>query len=322
MRWFTRVFWAVLALATLGLLFIYGTAGNPGAEVQAQGAGGKKDKKKGTPKGEPTKEQTADHAAIRKSVQSFIDAFEKGDAKALVAHWTENGEYVADDGTTLRGRAAIESEYTDVFANRKGKVKVDVEIDSIRFPSKDTAIEEGYFKVRTDKHTSHGSKYTVLHVREGEKWLMAVVREWPSEGVSIRDLDWLIGSWSAKRDDAEIQTTYEWWGDKAFLRANFSIKAKGKTITGFQMIGKDAVTGQIRSWAFDPDGSFAEASWSRSGKKWMQDSAAVLSDGSVLAATHILTRIDDDTFTFQAVQRSLDGAELADIPPVRVQRVK
>ena len=151
---------------------------------------------------------------------------------------------------------------------------------------------------------------------------MAVVREFPSEAASIRDLDWLIGAWSAKRDDTEVQTTYEWWGDKNFIRVNFSIKTKEKNIAGFQMIARDSSTGQIRSWAFDPDGSFGEASWTRDGKKWMQDSAAVLPDGATLSATNIFNRIDDDTFTFQSVERSLDGAPLPDIAPIRVTRVK
>jgi hypothetical protein len=31
---------------------------------------------------------------------------------------------------------------------------------------------------------------------------MAVVREWPAETVSLHDLEWLIGSWVAKRDAA------------------------------------------------------------------------------------------------------------------------
>ena len=323
MRWYaTRIFWAGIALVPLGLLFLHERADQSSAELHAQGVIGKKLKKKTPTKSEPTKEQVSDSAAIKKSVQSFVDAFEKGDAKALAAHWTENGEYIADDGTHLRSRAAIEKEYAGLFAKRKGNAKITIEVDSIRFPSRDTAIEEGYFKVHGDKDGGHTSKYTVLHVREAGQWLMAVVREWPSEGTSIRDLDWLIGSWAAKRDDAEVETSYEWWGDKAFIRADFRIKTKDHNISGFQMISKDASTGQIRAWAFDPDGSFSEATWTRTGKKWTQDAAAVLPDGSVLAATHIITRIDNDTFTFQSVQRSLDGEELADIPPVRVQRVK
>jgi uncharacterized protein (TIGR02246 family) len=141
-------------------------------------------------------EQTAaDQSAIKTAGQSFLKAYMDGDAKALAAHWTENGEYVADDGTTIRGRANIEKAYGELFGKKKARSEAEIEVTSIRFPSKDTAIEEGYFKLRTGKEAATTSKYTVLHVREGGKWLMAVVREWPREGTSLRELDWLIGTW-------------------------------------------------------------------------------------------------------------------------------
>lgn len=263
-----------------------------------------------------------DMAAIKKAGQSFLKAYLAGDAKALAAHWTENGEYFADDGTLIRGRAEIEKTYTEVFAKRKPNIDAAIEVTSLRFPSKDTAIEEGFFKVRIGKEAPTSSKYTVLHAREGGKWLMAVVREWPSEGTSIRDLEWLIGTWEAKRDDSEVRTAYEWWGDKSFIRVNITIKQKDGTREGFQMIGKDLSTGQLRSWTFDRDGGFGEATWSRDGKKWLQESAGVLDDGSILAATNILTPLDANSFTFQSVKRSVGGEDVDDIPPVRVTRVK
>jgi uncharacterized protein (TIGR02246 family) len=272
--------------------------------------------------GPADKDSAADQAAIKKAGQSFLKAYLAGDAKALAAHWTENGEYFADDGTTIHGRANIENAYSELFAKRKGPTKAEMEATSIRFPSRDTAIQEGFFKVQSGKEAPVSSKFTILHVREDGKWLMAVVREWPSEGVSLRELDWLIGTWVAKRDDTEVRTTYEWWGEKAFIRVNITFKQKDRTLSGFQMIGRDGSTGQLRSWTFDPDGSFGEATWTRDGKKWVMDSAGVLDNGSVLAATNILTRIDDDSFTFQSVQRTIGGEEAADIPPIRVTRVK
>jgi uncharacterized protein (TIGR02246 family) len=314
-----QALWTTLGVTVLGVIVGFLLIGEPPASVNAQIG---KFKKKIVVKEVPKDEASDDRAAIQKAVRSFVDAFEKGDAKAVAAHWTENGEYISDDGTTLRGRAAIEKDYTRNFGARKTKIKIDIEVDSVRFPSKDTAIEEGHFRVHADKDQVTASKYSVLHVREGGKWLMAVVREFPSEGASIRDLDWLIGAWSAKRDDTEVHTTYEWWGEKNFIRVNFTIKTNEKNIAGFQMIARDAAAGQIRSWAFDPDGSFGEASWTRDGKKWMQDSAAVLPDGATLAATNIFTQIDNDTFTFQSVERSLDGVQLPDIAPIRVTRVK
>src|SRR5204862_7169528 len=95
---------------------------------------------------EPKETKRADdEEAVRKATADFIKAVEKGDAKAVAASWTENGEYIGDDGTTIRGRAAIEAAYAKTFARNK-KLKVEMTIESIRFPSKDTAIEEGYAK--------------------------------------------------------------------------------------------------------------------------------------------------------------------------------
>jgi uncharacterized protein (TIGR02246 family) len=272
--------------------------------------------------GEATKASADDAAAIKKAGQAFLKAYLAGDAKGVAAHWTENGEYLTDDGTTFRGRSEIEKAYADLFAKKKTHSQAEMEVTSIRFPSKDTAIEEGYFKVRDGKEAPAASKYTILHVREQGNWLMAVVREWPGEGTSLHDLEWLLGTWEAKHDDTEIRTTYAWWGAGNFIRVTITLTQKGRTREGFQMISKDRSTGQIRSWTFDPDGSFAEATWSRDGNKWSLDSAGVSDDGAVMAATNILTRIDDDSFTFQSVQRSVGGDEVADIPAVRVIRVK
>jgi uncharacterized protein (TIGR02246 family) len=299
----------LLAVGVMGYLTSQAHSGNA-----AQG-------QTGTDK-QPSKENTADSDAIKKAGQSFLKAYLAGDAKAMAAHWTENGEYFTDDGTILRGRANIEQSYAELFAKTKPYAEAAIEVTSIRFPSKDTAIEEGYFKVRKGKEGLTASKYSVLHVREGGKWLMAVVREWPSEGVTLHDLEWLIGTWEAKRDNTEVRTTYEWWGDKTYIRVQITVKRKDSSVQGFQMIGKDRSTGQLRSWTFDPDGSFSEATWSRDGKKWMVDTAAVMQDGSVQAATNIITWIDDNTFTFQSVERTVDGEQDDDIAPVRVTRVK
>src|SRR5262245_49834933 len=169
-----------------------------------------------------------DDAAVRKATADFIKAVEKGDAKAVAACWTEDGEYIDDDGTTLRGRADIEAAYAKAFAKKKNP-KVEITIESIRFPSKDTAIEEGYAKrYRDGSDQFTASRYSVLHVREGGKWLMAVLREWPDEGVSLRDLDWLIGTWESKSDEVNVRTTYSWDDKKNSIRCQIVIKTPGR----------------------------------------------------------------------------------------------
>jgi uncharacterized protein (TIGR02246 family) len=263
-----------------------------------------------------------DEAAVRKATADFIKAVEKGDAKAVAAAWTENGEYIDDDGTTLRGRAAIETAYAAAFAKKKNP-KLEITIESVRFPSKDTAIEEGYaktYKGEGDQPTT--SRYSVLHVREGGRWLMALLREWPDEGVSLRDLDWLIGTWEAKTEDAAVRTIYAWDAKKNAIRCQITINGKGRNDSATQILLKDPRGGKLRSWLFDDDGGFGDGVWTRDGKRWVIAATGVQADGGELTATNILTPVDKDTFIWQSTERTLDGEELPNIPPVKVTRVK
>jgi uncharacterized protein (TIGR02246 family) len=263
----------------------------------------------------------ADRAAIAAHKERFRKAFESGDAKGVASCWTSGGELIADDGSATRGRAAIEKSYRELFAKKETR-KAEVQGESLRFPSRDTAIEEGHFKVRVGKGEPTTSRYSALFVREGGEWLLAVVREWPAQDASLSDLEWLIGTWSARRDDTEVRTTYEWVYNKSFIRAQFTIRQKDRTLSGFKMIGVDRSSGELRSWTFESEGGFGEATWARDGKKWVLDSAGTLADGRTMASTNILTPLGPDSFTWQSVQRSVDGEELDDLPPVKVTRVK
>src|SRR5262245_41069489 len=54
-------------------------------------------------------------AAVRKLAEKFMEAFNRGDARALASFWTDDGEYIDPDGDTIRGRAAIEKDYVAFF---------------------------------------------------------------------------------------------------------------------------------------------------------------------------------------------------------------
>jgi uncharacterized protein (TIGR02246 family) len=263
-----------------------------------------------------------DEAAIRKATDAFLKAVEKGDSAAVAAFWTPEGEYIGDDGTTVRGRAAIEASYAKMFAQKK-RIKLDISVDSIRFPSKDTAIEEGHAKShRADNTPPITTRYSVLHVREGGRWLMALLREWPDQGVSLSELGWLIGTWEVKNGEATVRTTYAWDAYKNSIHCHFAIQTKDVKTSGQQIILKDPRNGQLRSWIFDDDGGFGDGVWTRDGKRWVIDASGVQSDGGELTAQNILTQVDANTFTWQSTQRTLDGEGLDDVPPVRVSRVK
>src|SRR5262245_29187345 len=193
----------------------------------------------------------ADAKAIQKLGKDYIQAFEKGDVKALGAFWTEGGELTGEDGSVLRGRAAIEKSYAALFAKKEVR-KVDMHIDALRFPSNDTAILDATLRrTNAQGETLSSSWIHTLLVREGGQWKVAVVREWDrdvSHDTSLKDLDWAIGTWVAANKDKEVTLTYEWDENKAFLRGKFTVKDGGKVVeSGQQFIGKDNSQGVIRS---------------------------------------------------------------------------
>src|SRR5687767_2413656 len=61
-------------------------------------------------------DRAADQEAVKKALDTFTAAFQKGDGKVVAALFTAEGEYVGDDGTTNRGRAALEKDYAEFFA--------------------------------------------------------------------------------------------------------------------------------------------------------------------------------------------------------------
>ena len=268
--------------------------------------------------------RTEDRAAIRDAMASFAKAFEDRDAKALAAHWTAEGEYQHAEGTQLRGRKALEQSFAEFFS-KTPEVKAEVHPQALRFLSSVSAIDEGTVTIRRGPaNPATKANYTALFVRESEGWRLAMLSESPAEDkASIEDLGWLIGQWkSTPAGGAEIQTTYSWAAGKKFIHVQFTIKEAELSFSGSQVIGLDPATGVIHSWTFEANGGIGEADWNRDGDHWVLDAAGTLPDGSSLIETNILRRVNDDTFTWQSINRTLDNAELADLAPVKVTRIK
>jgi uncharacterized protein (TIGR02246 family) len=304
------VLFGCLAAAAGWLAF---AGSRPGAAGQSQAA---------PRKAAVAEDRQPDQGAVRKALDSFVAAFHKGDGKAVAAHWTAEGEYTSDDGATFRGRPALEKAYAEFFARSPGNA-LEVEVDAVRFPSRDNAVVEAHFKLRKAKGTELVvSRCSFLYAREDGKWLIAIAREWPGDGLSLRDLEWLIGTWEAKRDGMVVSTRYEWTANKSFIRCRFSINRDGETDTGMQMIGRDPATGLLRMWTFEDEGGIGEAEVTRDGKKWVHAARGVTADGRVLSATNIMTPVDADSFLWHSVGRTLDDEELPDLPPIKVVRAK
>jgi uncharacterized protein (TIGR02246 family) len=268
-----------------------------------------------------------DDLAIRKSSRDFVVAFDKGDAKAVAALWTETGDYTDESGKTFSGRAAIEKEYAAFFATNPG-VKLKLTIDSVKLVSGDTAIEDG--RAALDPAPAGPpatSKYLAIHVRVDGKWLMSTVRdtrlETPSGYRHVEDLEWLIGKWIAEEHGAKSESVCQWVANKSFVERKFqTTRPDGTTTSGVQLIGWNADAGQIQSWTFSSDGGHAVGVWSPRGGGWSAETRGVTGDGVRTTAVNLLTKLDDGAYSWQSVQRTAGGQPLADTEEVVLKRQK
>jgi uncharacterized protein (TIGR02246 family) len=272
-------------------------------------------------------DREADKQAIDKLVKENIKAFNDRDAAAIAANWTAEGEYIRNDGTPIRGRAEIQKGYADFFKTLKGKPTVEVQTDGLRFTSADTAVSEVTLRLKNEQGETISSSWrNTMLAREDGQWKVATVQEWDRDNSlddSLKDLEWLIGTWHMSTKDREVTTTYEWDENKTFIRGKYSVKEGGKVSeSGTQMFGKDNADGGIRSWVFQSDGGFGDGLWTRDGKKWTVDFAGATASGKKLTASVIYMHVDANTFTWQSVDQTVDGQSIADTQPIKVTKQK
>jgi hypothetical protein len=132
----------------------------------------------------------------------------------------------------------------------------------------------------------------------------------------------MVGTWRDKSGDQVVQTKATWAGDKNFLVRTFSVKGADQSETeGWEIVGWDPILQEIRSWIFDSNGGFGEASWVRDGDDWLVRASNVLPDGSRSTAENVLTQVDDNNFTWESQNRTLNGEPQPSLDKIEVQRV-
>ena len=277
------------------------------------------------PKAAKAPDREADKAAIDALIKASIQAFNNRDATAIAANWTDEGEYIRNDGEPVRGRADVQKGYAEFFKTLKGKTTVEVQTDNLRFPSAHSAVSEVTLREKNDQGQVIASSWrNTLLVREDGQWKVALVQEWDRDNAlddSLKDLEWLIGTWRMDTKERDVTTTYEWDENKAFIRGKFTVKQGDKVVeSGTQMFGQDRADGGIRSWVFQSDGGFGDGLWTRDGKNWTVDFGGVTPDGKKLSATVNYVRVDADTFTWQSVQQTVNGQPIADTKPIKVTK--
>ncbi len=273
--------------------------------------------------------RAADEAAIRAAGKAFIDAYNARDAKKLAVLWSPEAVYIDPlTGEQTVGRDEIEKVFEDAFSD-KLDAKLQVDVSSIDFVSPNVAIVRGMAHVIRPGEEPVDSEYTAVRVKRDGKWLLDRVSEVekekapPSNYEHLKELEWMIGSWhdDDPRASVEIQTDCAWTKNKNFITRSYAV-AIGDEVrkSGMQIIGWDPVAKQIRSWVFDSDGGYGEGDWTRKGDKWLIQNSATLPDGGKATSLNIMTKLDDNSFKWESVNRDTDGELQPNLDPVIVVR--
>jgi uncharacterized protein (TIGR02246 family) len=276
--------------------------------------------------GQQTGGQPAEEAAIRKRVAMYVEAYNKHDAKALGDFWSPDAVYVNRlSGEESVGRAAIVAQFEAAFKERP-QARLDVSPASIQFMSPNVAVEQGTAKLLVPKAEPEEIEYNAVYVKRDGQWLLDRVTDKakpsaPSHYQQLKVLEWMVGRWVDKDDKVDIETECKWTKNQSFLTRSFTVSVEGRQETsGLQIVGWDAAAKTIRSWTFDSDGGYAEATWTRKGDRWFIRNKGVLADGRQASMVNVIKPVDDNSFTWQTVERTAGGELLPNTNEVLIVR--
>ena len=108
--------------------------------------------------GQQPSDQAANEAAIRKMAASYVEAFNKHDAKALADHWSPDAVYLnRTTGEEVVGRTAIAEQFSDLLKEQP-ELKLEVSVESIQFISPNVAVEHGHDNVSGSECRARGDR--------------------------------------------------------------------------------------------------------------------------------------------------------------------
>jgi len=268
-----------------------------------------------------------DEAAIRTNAAKYVEAYNRRDSRTMATMWSPDAVYMdPTTGERIVGRDAIAKHFDDMLAGSED-AKLAVTIESIDFVSPNVVIEKGVALVTYSDFEPEETIYSAVHVKRDGQWLLDRVTEEevptspPSHYEELKELEWLVGSWVDSDENATIQTKIEWTKNRNFLRRSFAVVIGDQIdMSGMQIIGWDPAEKKIRSWVFDSEGGFSDATWTHKGDQWFIQNNGTLTDGRKATSLNILTFVDGDSFKWESVNREVDGELLPNVEQVLVVR--
>jgi hypothetical protein len=170
------------------------------------------------------------------------------------------------------------------------------------------------------------TNYKAVLIKQDGKWLLDRVTEEnnnvpASNYEHLKDLEWIVGTWVDESTAQSIRIECDWTTNKNYISRKYTVSRDGDVVSsGLQMIGWDAKNENIRSWLFDSDGGFVSGTWSGKDGRWVVQSVATLQNGESGSFTSIFQQLEDGSYSWKKINRSLNGEILANISEAIVRR--
>ena len=293
---------------------------------------------------QPASDRAKDQAAIRAAAAAYIAAVKRGDAKAIAALWTDDGDIVDEQGMVTKGRdtaALIAKNPADVE-----QPTIRLKETSLRFLSDSVAIEDGSVELTLPGLSAvTQGRFTATWVKQGNSWQIASLRETKIDRdggpAGLADLEWMVGDWTVvdnllpddKKADApavpanktletpRMEVSVRWNATHTFLLRDLKFLQGTATVSHIsQRIGWDPLARNIHSWMFATDGAYGEGFWKKDGDAWIAQTTSVMQDGSQMSALTIYVYDQKDRCTWRSFHTHVGGEHLPQVNMTMIRK--
>ena len=273
---------------------------------------------------QPPVQSSPEYQEAADQFRKYQQAYDRGDAKTLASFYADDIDYIDQDGLEVKGRGEMERLFMENFQANPGS-KIAITIEEAKPLTPDVQVNRGVATVTATSGLTESTRYAAVLAKKNDGWQICQLTETatpaPNASSQLEALKWLIGNWENNDAAQTVETKVEWAGDKNFLVRTFKLKGAEESETdGWEIVGWDPDRRQIRSWIFDSNGGFGESSWSYDSGNWSIRASNELPDGSRSTAENVLTKVNDNKFTWESQNRTLDGEPQPSLPKMVVYR--
>jgi uncharacterized protein (TIGR02246 family) len=123
----------------------------------------------------------SDEDQIRARTDEYQQAFSRGDAMAVAAIFTDDGDFVGPDGVMHHGKAALEERFRGVFDGVYKGAQATIEVGAVKLLRPEIAIVDGTYELKGMKSADGqpiavSGLYTNVWVKRDGLWSIHCLR--------------------------------------------------------------------------------------------------------------------------------------------------